>query len=216
MTPTAPRDEGSMADTVRKKKLRPHRSSGVLLHPSSLPGPYGIGDLGPAAYAWVDALRRARQTWWQILPLGPTGFGDSPYQCFSAFAGNPGLVSPELLARDGLLRPDDLPPPPGFPADRVDYGAALPYKTALLDRAWERFRDSAPTPLRAEYDEFVAARADWLDDYALFMAVKDSLGGATWQDWPAPLRGRRPEALQAARAELGDRVGRHSFRQFLF
>src|SRR5713101_1901526 len=99
----------------------PRRSAGILLHPTSLPGPYGIGDLGPAAFSWVDALFRARQTWWQILPLGPTGYGDSPYQAFSAFAGNPYLVSPDLLIRDGLLKDADL----GgirFPTERVDYG----------------------------------------------------------------------------------------------
>src|ERR1700722_4668954 len=94
------------------------RAAGILLHPTSLPGPYGIGDLGPAAYTWVDGLVRARQTWWQILPLGPTGYGDSPYQCFSAFAGNPNLISPDLLVRDGLANPADLAGADHFPTDQ--------------------------------------------------------------------------------------------------
>ncbi|MFL5341614.1 MAG: 4-alpha-glucanotransferase [Gemmataceae bacterium] len=196
-------------------KLRASRAAGVLLHPTSLPGPFGIGDLGPAAYAWVDALARARQMWWQILPLGPTGPGDSPYQCYSAFAGNPNLVSPELLIRDGLLRPDDLHSPK-FPPGPVDYGAAIPYKAALLDRAWENFRGGAAPALKAVFEDFNQRNADWLYDYAFFMALKDDQGGATWQDWPAPLRSRQPEALAMARARLGDLIGRRQFRQFLF
>src|ERR1700730_17584364 len=115
------------------------RGSGLLLHPTSLPGPYGIGDLGPAAYAWVDALVRAKQTWWQVLPLGPTGYGDSPYQSFSAFAGNPYLVSPDALVRDGLVTHTDLAGV-AFPAERVDYGPVIEFKVQLLARAWENFR----------------------------------------------------------------------------
>src|SRR5713226_9797113 len=124
----------------------PKRFAGILLHPTSLPGPYGIGDLGPEAYAWVDALVRARQTWWQILPLGPTGYGDSPYQSFSAFAGNPYLISPELLARDGLATPADLDAL-RTSAGPVDYGKVIPAKIAILDRAWGKFRDGAGSTL---------------------------------------------------------------------
>src|ERR687886_524134 len=112
-------------------KQRPARSAGIILHPTSLPGPYGIGDLGPAAYAWVDALVRARQTWWQILPLGPTGHGDSPYQAFSAFAGNPYLISPDRLVRDGLLKKDDLAGV-RFPDEQVDYGPVIDFKKRVL------------------------------------------------------------------------------------
>src|SRR5262245_8088462 len=195
-------------------KARPTRTSGILLHPTSLPGPFGIGDLGPAAQAWIDALARAKQTWWQILPLGPTGYGDSPYQCYSAFAGNPNLISPELLVRDGLLTTDDLGVP-NFPNDRVDSSAVAAFKTAMLDRAWEHFR-AASTSLKAAFDGFTQQNAAWLDDYALFMALKDAQGGASWLDWPAPVRLRQPAALASARAELRDRVGRHQFRQFLF
>src|SRR5713226_7320086 len=105
--------------------IEPNRTAGILLHPTSLPGSYGIGDLGPAAFAWVDALVRAKQSWWQILPLGPTGYEDSPYQCFSAFAGNPNLVGPELLIQDGLLREQDVAAGLSFPEDSVDYGAVI-------------------------------------------------------------------------------------------
>src|SRR5258708_716021 len=115
------------------------RGSGILLHPTSLPGPYGIGDIGPAAYAWIDVLVRARQSWWQILPLGPTGYGDSPYQCFSAFAGNVYLLSPDQLIRDGLIGTLDV----GgqlFPENRVDFGNVIPFKLGMLRRAWENLR----------------------------------------------------------------------------
>ena len=115
------------------------RSSGILLHPTSLPGPYGIGDLGPSAYAWVDSLARTKQTWWQVLPLGPTGYGDSPYQSFSTFAGNLNLVSPDLLIRDGLIGRDDIAGR-SFPADHVEYAAVEPFKLALVRRAWETYR----------------------------------------------------------------------------
>jgi 4-alpha-glucanotransferase len=180
-----------------------------------LPGPFGIGDLGPAAYQWVDALTRARQTWWQILPLGPTGFGDSPYQSFSAFAGNPNLVSPELLVRDGLLKDADLT---GihFPADRVDYGPVIQFKNHILHRAWDNFRGKSSGPLRSAFEEFCARQAGWLDDYALFMALKDANAGKSWHDWPAELRRRQPAALARARYELDGALGLHKFRQFLF
>src|SRR5262245_43277446 len=115
-------DNYSGRRSLTKTPPAPRRSAGVLLHPTSLPGPYGIGDLGPVAFEWIDVLAAAGQSWWQILPLGPTGYGDSPYQCFSAFAGNPNLLSPELLARDGLLRAVDMPLT-NFPADRVDFSA---------------------------------------------------------------------------------------------
>src|SRR4051794_18299151 len=114
------------------------RAAGILLHPTSLPGPHGIGDFGPPAYAWIDTLAHARQKWWQILPLGPTGFGDSPYQCFSAFAGNPLLISPQLLVQDGIVNHGDLEGMK-FPSARVDYGPVLAFKNKLLARAWETF-----------------------------------------------------------------------------
>lgn len=191
------------------------RSAGVLLHPTSLPGPYGIGDLGPEAYAWVDALAQAHQKWWQILPLGPTGFGDSPYQCFSAFAGNAYLISPHLLIEDGLLDPRDAAPPV-FPADRVDFGPVIQYKTHLLGTVWEQFQQGRGASLRDAFRQFVADEASWLEDYALFMAIKDAHQGRSWQEWPDGIRVRKTDHLKKIRSDLSDAIGLHQFRQFLF
>ncbi len=193
----------------------PRRGAGVLLHPTSLPGPYGIGDLGPVAFEWIDVLAAAGQTWWQILPLGPTGYGDSPYQCFSAFAGNPNLLSPELLARDGLLRAVDMPTA-GFPADHVAFGPVIKYKQGMLTRAWENFQGGAGRALRPLYEEFSARESRWLDDYALFMALKDFHQGAAWNSWSEDLVLRRPAGLERARRLLAGGVGRHKLGQFLF
>ena len=129
------------------------RASGILLHPSSLPGPYGIGDLGPSAYAWVDALARARQKWWQILPLGPTGYGDSPYQCFSAFAGNTNLLSPELLIGDGLISANDLAGL-DFPHERVDFERVIAFKSAMVRHAWDHYRAGQATPIASHSSHF--------------------------------------------------------------
>jgi 4-alpha-glucanotransferase len=200
---------------VTGTKHKPARSAGILLHPTSLPGPYGIGDLGPAAHAWVDALVRARQSWWQVLPLGPTGYGDSPYQCFSAFAGNPYLLSPEVLQADGLLKREEVTAG-SFPGGQVDYGPVIRFKVRLLTRAWENFNAGAATALRAPYEQFCREAAPWLDDFALFMAIKDAQGGRSWLEWPAELILRKAAALNRARRELADAVGQHKFRQFLF
>lgn len=191
------------------------RSAGVLLHPTSLPSPYGIGDLGPSAFAWVDSLVRSEQSWWQTLPLGPTGFGDSPYQSLSSFAGNPYLISPDLLIQDGLLKKDDVAGP-RFPAAVVDYGSVIPFKVKMLELAWHNFRRSASQALKKEYDQFSTEQAGWLDDYVLFMALKDYNKGASYQDWPDDLIRRNPTALAAARRSLGETQQQHRFRQFLF
>jgi 4-alpha-glucanotransferase len=191
------------------------RTAGVLLHPTSLPGPYGIGDVGPIAYEWVDVLAAAGQTWWQILPLGPTGYGDSPYQCFSAFAGNPYLLSPEMLRRDGLLGPLDVLTP-RFAAGQVDYGSVIPFKQALLRRVWENFQSSAAPALRSAFEEYCGREASWLDDFSLFMALKDYHEGKSWHDWHPDLILRKPAALEKARRQLADSVGRHRVGQFLF
>ncbi len=191
------------------------QSAGILLHPTSLPGPPGMGDLGPAAHAWVDALVRARQGFWQVLPLGPTGYGDSPYQCFSAFAGNPALVSLDLLVREGLLAPSDLPARL-FPEDRVDFGPVLAERRRALARAWERFQAGAAAGLRPELDSFREAEAGWLDDHALFMALKEAHGGAPWTSWDPELRAREAGPLARARERLVDAIGLHRFGQFLF
>jgi 4-alpha-glucanotransferase len=191
------------------------RSAGILLHPTSLPGRYGIGDLGPVAHAWVDTLARAKQTWWQILPLGPTGYGDSPYQSYSAFAGNPNLVSPDLLVQDGLIAASDVADVQ-FPAGVVDYDNVTKFKDWLLDRAWQAFRHGAAGHLRPEFERFQRDEAYWLDDFALFMAIKGSRNGVSWQEWPADLVRREPAALGRARRELDYAVGLHRVRQFLF
>jgi 4-alpha-glucanotransferase len=191
------------------------RSGGIILHPTSLPGPHGIGDLGSQAYRFVDWLAGSGCKLWQILPLGPTGYGDSPYQCFSAFAGNPYLISPDFLLRDGLLAQSDLADRPEFHAGRVDFGRLIPWKLSLLSRAFDRYR-SDPEPFRAEFDYFCAENASWLDDYALFMALKESHGGGAWNGWPEPLRKRDRAALDAARKQQAASVLRFTFYQFLF
>lgn len=192
------------------------RASGIILHPTSLPGPYGIGDIGPMARRWVDFLSEAGCTLWQMLPLGPTGYGDSPYQCFSAFAGNPYLISPDDLLAEGWLYPEDLADLPAFPQERVDYGAVIPWKLSLLDRAYEHFHTSASEPLRQEFLAFQHKHTHWLDDFALFMALKEQYGGASWVAWPAPLRQRQPEALAEAREKYHQAIQRQMFRQFIF
>jgi 4-alpha-glucanotransferase len=191
------------------------RSSGILLHPTSLPGPYGIGDLGPAALRFVDFLQASGCKLWQILPLGPTGYGDSPYQSFSAFAGNPYVVSPELLLADGLLIESDLADHPEFPADRVDFGRLIPWKLSLLERAFSRLASNSPR-LRKEFSQFCIENKAWLDDYSLFMALKESQGGGAWTAWPDELRARRSSALKKAAGDLAESISRFSFYQFLF
>ncbi len=192
------------------------RSAGIILHPSSLPGPDGIGDLGPEAYRWVDFLAEAGCKLWQVLPLGPTGYGDSPYQCFSAFAGNPYLVSPALLLADELLQRADLADRPAFPAEAVDFGAVIPWKLTVLDRAVARYKESASKALQQEYTAFQTDNQFWLPDFALFMALKEHFGGGSWREWPAEIRKREEKALAEMRAQLAEAVERHSLRQFLF
>ncbi|MBA4067806.1 MAG: 4-alpha-glucanotransferase [Isosphaera sp.] len=191
------------------------RSAGVLLHPTSLPGPFGIGDLGPVAYRWVETLAAMRQTWWQILPLGPTGAGDSPYQAFSAFAGGIKLLSPELLERDGLVSPTFWAGQ-HFPEHEVDYGRVNPFKTALLHEVWANFRGGRGAHLKEDFAAYCDREAAWLDDFALYTAVRDSLDGAPLPTWPKELLRRDPPAMAAARKTLADGVRMHQFGQFLF
>ena len=191
------------------------RSAGVLLHPTSLPGAYGIGSFGPEAYAFLDFLARANQRLWQVCPLGPTGYGDSPYQCFSAFAGNPLLIGLESLLADGLLSPDDLGDAPDAPGV-VDYAAVIPWKSALLKRSFDRFRKVAPPSARARLARFAALNAEWIDDYALFMALKDAHEGRSWTEWEEPLRDREPDPIDAFRAEHAERLELSRYQQWLF
>lgn len=192
------------------------RSSGVLLHPTSLPGEYGIGDIGPQAFHWIDFLAESGCSLWQVLPLGPTGYADSPYQCFSAFAGNPYLISPEALLAEDLLHANDLVERPNFPADRVDFGNLIPWKLGVLDRAYIRFENQGPPDLHAEFLDFQTTQANWLDDFALFMAIKEAHGGGSWSGWNSALRNREPSAIQKARQEYQVAIKRQKFRQFLF
>lgn len=192
------------------------RQSGILLHPTSLPGRFGIGTFDEAAYRWVDFLAHTHQRIWQVLPLGPTGYGDSPYQSFSSFAGNPYLINLAELAADGLLDQALLDQAPGFPDDRVDYGAIYRWKLPLLRQAADAFAARATREQRAEYDAFCAAESDWLHDYALFMALKDAHGGAPWNQWAMPLRSRRPKALAQAEKTHAAAIHAHKFNQWLF
>lgn len=188
------------------------RRSGILLHPTSLPGPYGIGDLGAGARAFIEFLAAAGQQVWQVMPLGPTGFGDSPYQCFSAFAGNHYLISLDELEAQGLLTRAELAQCPPFPRERVDYGPVIAFHTALLRKAHQRFEADATGTQRAELQAFAHAQRAWLDDYALFMACKDAHGGRLWSTWSAG-KGRIAEAPLEAPAEG---VAFHCFVQYAF
>ncbi|WP_034384485.1 4-alpha-glucanotransferase [Deinococcus sp. YIM 77859] len=192
------------------------RSSGILLHPTSLPGPYGIGELGASARQFVDWLAQAGQTYWQVLPLGPTGYGDSPYQAFSAFAGNPYLIDLTTLHEEGLLQASDFAGMPDFSPARVDFGMQYVWRTQMLTRAHAHFVSGAHPELRAEFEAFAAEEAAWLDDYALFMALKDVHGGLPWNAWEPATRDREPEALARAREQLAPAIERVKFIQFLF
>ena len=192
------------------------RASGILLHPTSLTGPYGIGDLGTEAVRFVDFLVEAGQTYWQVLPLGPTGYGDSPYQSFSAFAGNMLLVSPELLVEDGLVDARSLNDKPDFPAATVDFGAVYRWKTELLAAAYDRFRRGAGNGIRGDLEVFCREHADWLDDYALYRAIKSTQSQRPWYEWPDKFRLRDERTLNIATKQLADRVDAEKFYQFLF
>ena len=192
------------------------RSSGVLLHPTSLPGPYGIGDLGPSAYHWIDFLSESGTGLWQVLPLGPTGFGDSPYQCFSAFAGNPYLVSPDTLLQEGLIHANDLVEVPKFPAGKVNFGKVIYWKLDLLNRSYLQFQSRSDKSLQKDFDTFCEKQVNWLPDYALFMALKESQGGKPWVKWPTPLRDRDPSTLETFQKENEFAIQRQMYLQFLF
>ncbi|HNY13199.1 MAG TPA: 4-alpha-glucanotransferase [Candidatus Wallbacteria bacterium] len=202
----------SAADQIKFK-----RSFGVLLHPTSLPGRYGIGDLGEAAYKFVDYLKLSGATLWQTLPMGPTGFGDSPYACFSAFAGNPLLISPDMLVAEGLLVPADIEYIPAFSETKVNFGLVINYKRSLFNKAYENFRKLKSGPAVREYESFLAENdALWLDDFALFMALKERNNGAVWSDWDRSLVRREKKAISIARSELRDQIGFFKFLQFEF
>lgn len=186
------------------------RSSGVLLHVSSLPGPYGTGDLGPVAHDWVDWLADAGCRYWQVLPLGPPGSGNSPYSSFSSFAGNIGLISPEALVEDGLVTADETKYDGS--QDHVDHAEVLRFKRGLVRLAHERLSGE----VLDEFNAFVVEEAVWLEPYTLFMALKYAHGGDAWTTWPDELRFRKSESLESARAQLADEIARYAFGQFVF
>jgi 4-alpha-glucanotransferase len=192
------------------------RVSGILLHPTSLPSHFGIGDLGNEAYQLVDFLHGAGQRLWQVLPLGPTGYGDSPYQVFSAFAGNPLLISLEQLAAEGLLSPEDWRSAPPFPAKDVDYGAVIHLKFPVLRLAFERFQLRSSSSLGEAFREFCQSNATWLDDYALFAAIKDAHGGIAWNQWDSSIALRQPAAMAYWNKELFKEIECRKFWQFVF
>jgi 4-alpha-glucanotransferase len=193
--------------------LPEYRASGLLLHVTSLPSPYGIGDLGASALAWIDRLHDAGQRWWQALPLGPIGYGNSPYQSLSSFAGNALLISPGELISDGLLEASDCES--NFPSDVVDYDRVIPFKYGLLEKAWTNFKAGQRKDLRPAYEQFCARQANWLEDYALFRALKRKYGGAYYLEWPVELVERRPDALAQAQRELATQIDQVRVAQFL-
>ncbi|MBP6017069.1 MAG: 4-alpha-glucanotransferase [Candidatus Promineofilum sp.] len=199
--------------------MRFERAAGVLLHPTSLPGRYGIGDLGDNAYHFVDFLVAARQQLWQLLPLGPTGYGDSPYQSFSAFAGNPLLISPDRLVAEGYLPAEAIEDVPDFPAGEVDFGPVIDYKRALLNQAHDHFLTVGDEAQHEEYKRFCQNTAYWLDDYALFMALKEhhkEQDGGVWNTWPKQIARRQVRAMKQWATQLANEIAGHKFQQFLF
>lgn len=195
--------------------MKTQRSSGVLLHPTSLPSDWGIGDLGPGSQIFVDFLHSAGQSMWQMLPLGPTGYGDSPYQTLSAFAGNTMLISPELLLQEGLLRTEDLKGEM-LPAGKVDFGAVISTKNRILELAYSRFQNEKTGKLRKRYHLFCKLQAHWLEEWCLFAALKEFHKGKPWTKWPVGLIQRKPKALGSWKKKLQWEMAEIRFRQFLF
>ena len=196
--------------------IRFPRSSGVLLHPTSLPGRFGIGDLGETAYHFADFLHASGQKLWQVLPLGPTGYGDSPYACYSAFAGNTLLISPERLLKQGLLAETDLANLPAFSTDRVDFEVVHQNSDKLLKIAFDCFKSSSDSALNSAFQIFCSRQVSWLDDYALFRALKDDNDGVLWSEWEPELVKREPGVLVHAQEQLRDQIEAQKFYQFLF
>lgn len=192
------------------------RSSGILLHLTSLPGKYGIGDLGAGAYQFVDFLEQAGQTAWQILPLGPTSYGDSPYQALSAFAGNTLLISLDQLMEDGWLDPADIANMPSFSEYRVEYGQVIEFHNRMLSRSFEKFQDRATSQQKGIFESFCQSESNWLDEFALFSALKDHFSGRSWVEWEPKYALRALEAIADARQVHAQLIKDYQFRQWLF
>ena len=193
------------------------RSSGILLHPTSLPGKYGIGSLGKEAYKFVDFLKKSNQKLWQIFPLGPTGYGDSPYQCFSSFAGNPYLIDFDLLIEQNLLTEEDLKDVNfGGNEEYIDYGAIYNQKYPLLRKAYENFKANGNKELKEKLETFKTENSSWLDDYSLYISLKNHFNGLPWNEWEDDIRTRKEAAINKYKAELANEIEYHNFIQFLF
>ncbi len=193
------------------------RSSGILFHPTSLPGKYGIGTLGKEAYAFIDFLKKSRQKLWQIFPLGPTGYGDSPYQSFSSFAGNPYLIDFDLLIEAHLLSEEDLRDVFfGDNEEYIDYGAVYNQKYPLLRKAYENFKSSDNHEMRENLEHFKRENASWLNDYSLYISLKNHFNGLPWNEWAHDIKNREHGAMEHYRNELADDIEYHNFIQFLF
>lgn len=192
------------------------RTSGILLHPTCFPGPDGIGDLGEPARHFIDFLAESGQQIWQILPLGPTGFGNSPYMSFSAIAGNPLLISLDVLVDQGWLNPEELHHRPGFDPDYVEFDRVMAWKMPLLHRASHNFKDRAAAEHQSQFESFCHTASHWLEDFSLFMALLETNPGTSWTDWPKPLRDRDRDALQQARIDLAEEIHAQKFMQFEF
>lgn len=196
--------------------MEPKRVSGILLHPISLPGQFGIGDIGPRAYKFVDFLADTGQSLWQILPLGPIGYGNSPYMCFSAFGGNPLLISLERIVDAGLLDPVDIENPPPFPPYRVGYSAANQYKMPLLMKSYQRFKDILSSGYFEDFHLFCQQNTFWLEDYALFMSLRRSQQNQLWVTWDEPIVRRDPEKLIDLRHKLIEDIYFQKYLQYVF
>jgi 4-alpha-glucanotransferase len=192
------------------------RASGLLLHPTSLPGRFGVGDLGPAAHRFSDFLAANAQSLWQVLPLGPTGYGDSPYACYSAFAGNELLISPEGVFQAGLLSRSEFDDLPTLPPDKVDFARAHEIKQKVISQAFANYQATREAELKAAFESFADENAQWLNDYALFRALKDQHGGKSWHEWEPALAQREPTAIANAVLKLNHEIQGHTFAQFLF
>ena len=202
------------AELLEKKKQV--RFSGILVHPTSFPSPYGIGDMGPGAYDFIDFLKKSGQHLWQVLPLGPTGFGDSPYQGFSAFAGQPLIISPDKLVEMKLLTKEDVSNGPMWDNTKVDYGPVIEYKTGLLKKAWAAFKHTPDKTLLEEFELFCAEEKDWLEDYTLFMACKDYHEGRCWLEWEKDILAPTEAVKKTWRTKLAEQIHYYNFVQFIF
>ncbi len=204
-----------MKKIIEENKLTNNRKTGILVHPTSFPSKYGIGDLGSGAYSFIDFAEASGCKIWQVLPIGPTGYGDSPYQSFSSYAGQPLIISPEKLIEDGLINKNEIDIKNWNP-NKIDYGAVIPYKFAILDKAYENFKTSNDSKLIKSYNTFCDKHKAWLDDYALFMASKDHHGGVVWNEWDEEIAFPDKKSKKKWANKLLTQVNYYKFIQFLF